>query len=492
MQRVLVLNNFSIKKISRFFFTFIFIFAFFAHSAFAAKLDVVPTFGSVNVGDNLKIRIVLTSSDQSANAISGTVNFSKDLLTLNSISKSDSLVSLWPVEPSYSNQNGTADFEGVVLNGYKGSSGNILTLYFKAKSSGTAVVKFNNASVLANDGQGTQILNSTGEARFDIAPLKEVVPVPVVNSRPVTAVDKLAASILIEEIKKSDDLDPHSRFLITSVNTKPNANYNIILDNTPYVWNDSGTHIFETVPLPKGIHSLKVSIQSVSSEIVSKSITFSNSGILTPVFTDYSNNILENEYLVVKGIADPSTFIIITSDAVLSEGGDTKHESLTVKSNEKGLFTYVSENRAIKGVYMISASARTTDGMESSNSAPIKISVNAKMESIAGRLTNIFSTIVPLVAILVLLILIVVFGWYRILHYKERMRKRLLETRAIVDKSFGILQEDLDEEAKILKKAKAMQPLTEDERAFVTQFKKDINAAERTIEEDIKNSDKGI
>lgn len=491
MQRVGSFHNFYKRIISCFILTFIFVFTFSMPVAFAAKLDVVPTFGAVNVGDNIKIRVVLSSSDQPANAISGSVSFSNDLLTLNSISKSDSLVSLWPVEPSYSNTSGTADFEGVVLSGYKGSNGTILTLYFKAKAPGTALVKFKNASVLANDGQGTQILSATGEARFDVLPLKEKTPLPVVESKSASSSDKTSGSIQIEEIKKSDILDPRSRFLITSMNTKLGASYSIMLDNTPYVWNDSGTHIFETVPLSKGIHSLKVSIESINSEIISKSISFTNSSILTPVFTDYSNNVIENEYIVVKGLADPMSFVTITSDGIVG-GSDAKHESVTVKSNEKGLFTYVSENRAVKGVYMITASAKSNDGVESGVSTPIKIAVSEKAGTLSGKLMNIFSTVVPLVAVLVLLILLVIFGWYRIMHYKEHVRKRLLATRAIVDKSFSILEEDLEEETKILKKVKALKPLTEDEKTFVNQFKKDLEAAERTIEEDIKNSNSGI
>lgn len=487
MLKVFTLNKTYRKVIPTF--LFIFIFSVFINTAYAAKLDVVPTFGSVNVGDNIKIRVVLSSSDQPANAISGSVSFSSDLLTLNSISKSDSLVSLWPVEPSYSNSSGTADFEGVVLNGYKGASGTILTLFFKANASGTALVKFSNASVLANDGQGTQILSSTGEARFDITPLKEKVNIPTVDITNQNNVDKKSANILIEEIKKVDELDSHSRFLITSSNTKPGASYQITLDNTPYVWNDSGSHIFETVPLTKGIHSIKVSIESLNGDMISKSITFSNTGMLTPVFTDYSNDVVENEYIVVKGVADPSTFIIINSDAILVDGTTSKHESLTLKSNEKGLFTYVSENRAQRGVYTISASARSSDGIESGETAPIKISVKASSRSFISQATNLLSSIVPLVSLIVLLIIVIIFGWYKILHYREHLRKRLLATRAVVGKSFSILEEDLDEESKILKKMKSMQPLSEDERTFVNQFKKDLDSAERTIEEDIKNSD---
>ncbi len=467
-------------------FLIIFFFAFHGR-VFAATLEVVPTFGSVTVGDNIKVKLVLSSANQSANAVSGKVSFSKELLTLNSISKSDSLISLWPVEPTYSNSNGSASFEGVVLNGYKGSSGTVLTLFFKAKASGNAVIKFSDASVLANDGQGTQILSGTGESRFDISDVKEK-PDSNVVQQTSNLNDKSNPSIQIEEIKKKDEMDPRSRFLITTTGVSSNATYQIFLDNTPYVWNDSGNHIFETVPLSRGIHSVKVSVETLDGTVISKSVSFSNTGIATPEFTDYSNDVSENEYIVVKGTADPLTFIIITSDAILTNNKESKHESVTIKSNEKGLFTYVSENRVEQGVYMISASARSNGGVESESTPPIKISVNAREKSILGRITNMFSLVVPIVGLLVLLILITVYGWYKILHYKERMRKRLSITKTLVDKSFDILEEDLDEENKIIKKVRDNKPLTEDERDFVNQFKKDISSAERTIVDDIKNS----
>lgn len=485
-------TNLNRKIFQTVFLCFVFFSSFFVSHVNAAKLDVVSTYGSVNVGDNVKVRIILSSTDQSANAVSSTVSFSNDLLTLNSISKSDSIISLWPVEPSYSNAKGTVNIEGVVLNGYKGSNGIILTLFFKAKASGVATIKLSNASVLANDGQGTQILSSTGETHFDITEGKEKEKVinNIVESVPVINNAKDISSIQIEEIKKKDEKDSHSRFFITSVAKKSTAPYKIELDNTPYVWDDTGDHIFETVPLSRGIHSIKVYVETVSGEIISKSLSFNNTGILTPVFTDYSNDISENEYIVVKGKADPNTYVIISMDTTLSNG-EIKHESTTLKSNEKGLFTYVSETKLVKGIYFISASARTEGGIESESTSPIKILVKGDA-TIIGKIMNVFSTVVPLVALLVLLIVITAFGWYRVLHYKIRIHKRLIESRALINKSFSIIEEDFQEESRIFKKLKSLQPLTEDEKAFVAQFKKDIEAAERTIISDIKDSDKGI
>ncbi len=138
-------------------------------AASAASLYPSPSSGSYNIGQTFTVTIYISSPDQEMNAISGSLNFPTDKLEVTSLSKTSSVVTLWVEEPSYSNSQGTVSFEGIVLNpGYKGAAGKVLSVGFKTKSSGSADVKFSSGSVLANDGQGTNILNGLGTARFAI------------------------------------------------------------------------------------------------------------------------------------------------------------------------------------------------------------------------------------------------------------------------------------------------------------------------------------
>ncbi|OGI95062.1 hypothetical protein A2917_01635 [Candidatus Nomurabacteria bacterium RIFCSPLOWO2_01_FULL_42_17] len=385
----------SAKKFSAkivFGFSFIFL-LFFAHEAYAASLSLSPSSGSYNVGDAFSVRIILSSTDQSANAVAANIAFSKNLLTLTSISKTNSLVNIWALEPSYSNVNGTADMEGVILNGYTGSNGTIITFYFKAKAAGNANIRFASSSVLANDGQGTNIIKSSGQANFSISPLKEKVATeePIVQTQ-----------------------------------------------------------------------------------------------VSTPVFTDYSKDIHEGEFLVVKGLADPNTEIFINSDAVLSSTQEVAHVLAVVKSDEKGAFTYVSE-KARSGTYMITAQAHYPDGVFSEKTLPIKISVSPLLSTlIPNNIMGLLSIIIPILALIILLILLMIWGWHHILHYREYMQKKLIEARNVVSKSFNILDEDVKEEVKIFKKIKALESLSNEDRLFINQFKKDIEAAEKVILNKIK------
>ncbi len=280
---------------------FIFLFFIFsAHTVSAAELSLVPASGTMSVGDTVRVRMMLSSNDTSANAISATLSFSKDILTLTSISKSDSLISLWPVEPSYLNVDGSINMEGVILSGYKGSNGMILTFFFKAKAIGSANIKFNTASVLANDGVGSNILTGTRESHFDVTAPKEKTTVPTVGA-PI-----------------------------------------------------------QTVP---------VNTTNPSTPIAST--------ITTPIFIDYSKNVRSGEFLVVKGRADPDVTIAITSDGFTRGTDEPIHESTTVKTNDQGLFAYVSGTRVEKGrSYIVTAKAYNAQGIESNTTLPIKISVS--------------------------------------------------------------------------------------------------------------------
>ncbi|OHA21791.1 MAG: hypothetical protein A2849_02550 [Candidatus Taylorbacteria bacterium RIFCSPHIGHO2_01_FULL_51_15] len=138
--------------------------------ASAATLNFSPPSGSHNVGSTFSTNVIVESTDQAMNAVSGVISFPWDKLEVVSISKQGSILSLWPAEPSFSNSAGTINFEGIVLNpGYTGASGKILTITFRVRNSGTANVSFSSGSVLANDGTGANILNGMRVAVFTFA-----------------------------------------------------------------------------------------------------------------------------------------------------------------------------------------------------------------------------------------------------------------------------------------------------------------------------------
>ena len=154
-------------------------------ATYAATLSVSPTTGTYAVGSTITARVVVGSGGVSVNAVSGALTFPADKLTLTSVSKSGSVVTLWVQEPTYSNASGTASFEGVMLNGYTGNAGTVLTFTFRAKAQGSARVALASSSaVLLNDGQGTNATNGVGSATYTITP-PVVKPTPTPTPKPI-------------------------------------------------------------------------------------------------------------------------------------------------------------------------------------------------------------------------------------------------------------------------------------------------------------------
>ncbi|MDQ3075961.1 MAG: cohesin domain-containing protein [bacterium] len=138
----------------------------FAHAAGASLfLNNPPKI--VEEGSTVIVDVKVNSGGEVINAISGVLSFPQNILSVNSISKGNSLISLWIEEPKVGS--GQISFEGVILNpGYAGASGQIFRIIFNAKKTGLVTLNFKEGSILANDGLGSNLLTGFGSTKFTI------------------------------------------------------------------------------------------------------------------------------------------------------------------------------------------------------------------------------------------------------------------------------------------------------------------------------------
>ncbi len=178
------INKNSSSKLKKFFLnSAIFVgalFLLFPNLSFGADLKIGANYSTYQVGDNVSVRVSVASPGQAINAVSGTLKFPADKLQVVSLSKASSVVNLWVQEPAFSNTTGEVNFEGAILNpGFVGASGLALTINFKAKKEGTVNLNYSVGSILANDGQGTNVLGKLGQLNLTIKPATAVPTVPV-------------------------------------------------------------------------------------------------------------------------------------------------------------------------------------------------------------------------------------------------------------------------------------------------------------------------
>lgn len=123
----------------------------------------------IKEGERVTVDVKINSQKQSVNAVSGALSFPTSLLQVVSISKEKSIINLWTEEPRLISNK--ILFEGIILNpGFQGSNGVIFHIIFEAKKSGSVSINFNEGSILANDGLGTNVIGSLGSSNFKIIP----------------------------------------------------------------------------------------------------------------------------------------------------------------------------------------------------------------------------------------------------------------------------------------------------------------------------------
>ena len=169
-------------KIFKIVFLFSFIFAL-PSFARAASLSITPSNSSFEVGDAMTLQLVV-SSNTPMNAVSSSIQFPKDIVSIESVSKAGSILNFWAVEPTFSKTTNIVNLEGVSLGGFNGTTGNVVSIRLRALKEGTGSINFINGLVLANDGNGTDLNASLNRSNITVkkAQLKKPeVVVPVVE-----------------------------------------------------------------------------------------------------------------------------------------------------------------------------------------------------------------------------------------------------------------------------------------------------------------------
>jgi hypothetical protein len=176
----------------------------------AASLYFSPSSITRSEGQTFSATLRVNTEGQAINAAQGSVVFDTSKLEVISLSKTGSIFNLWTQDPTFSNAEGSADFEGGLPSpGYSGSSGLILTITFRVKpgTQGSTEASLVSGAILANDGEGTNILTALGKidvgvnnsALVSVTPTLTLTPTPQNNGAP---------SLLQASIYSSSNPDP--------------------------------------------------------------------------------------------------------------------------------------------------------------------------------------------------------------------------------------------------------------------------------------------
>ncbi len=392
---------------------------------FAASFSVSPATGSYVVGNTFTIAINVGSGGKVMNAASGTLSFSKDVIEVVSLSKTGSIVNLWVQEPQYSNSMGIVSFEGIVLNPGFNGTGKILTVTFRAKNAGNAKFAFSNGSVLANDGNGTNILKELGTGALTITP-SALIP-PVVEPKPAPVVPVVPAAQIV-----------------------------------------SGT-----IPATSATQ-IELPLVNIAPAVI----------VNPPKLNQYPSLIRKGEPIVFTGTTDypqSTVRVMITHQ----ENGEQKAYNVT--TDDKGIFILAITESLSKGVYQFSLQAVDGQGNEGSSSQPGTFVVqSAQMVTFGEHVISMLSIVFGLGALMFIIAVLFVQAWHTLVRMRRKISRHVIEAESEVHEAFGILQDTMKEQIMLLEITRKHRTLTEEEQVVLKSIQKNIKKMEEFVIEDLE------
>ncbi len=176
----------------------LFVVSFFPSLAKAATLSINPSSGNFEAGQSVSVKVFASSTGTPFNAVSGVVSFPTSIFSIESVSKSGSILDFWVSEPYISKSAGTVKFEGVSLGGSGKTSGTVITIKLRAKNVGVGKAFFQSGQILANDGEGTDMTGALNGADYSVVEATKVTPTPKPKPTPVK----------VEEIEEVEPVQP--------------------------------------------------------------------------------------------------------------------------------------------------------------------------------------------------------------------------------------------------------------------------------------------
>ncbi len=477
------------KEIKTVFLLSILCFLFSAFFAQAASLYFSPSSGSYATGEQFLAVVYVSSADQAMNAASGVISFPQDKLEVVSLSKSASIFSLWVQEPSFSNNAGAINFEGIVLNpGFTGSGAKIITINFKVRAAGNAPLNFVSGSVLANDGKGTNILASLGSAQFSLGGATPTIPESESTTPSVVSGAPSAPKI--------------------SSSTHPDSNKWYAKKDAKFTW-----------PVPSGVTGIRLLVGKIP--VATPTVTY-KSAINEKEITDLADGIwyFHAQFRNANGWGEISHFrfqidtqppepffikfiggnetdnlqptaLFDTTDSLsgidyykikIGEGDIFPVSAEIVKSN---LYTLPLQMPGKRNI-LVQAFDRAGNFTITSTEFTI-LPPPSTLVKVSAGLTKFLAAVIPLVALIILLILTLVYGWHKLSLFKKKVRKETKETKEALHQAFNALKEETEEQ---VAKLDGKPDLSEREKKICNNLKKALKISEEFIGKEIEDIEK--
>lgn len=489
-------------------FTFI---LFYANVALAATLQLSPGTGSFTNGQTFTAAVRVQPSGANINAVEATLKFDPTALSVVSVNRDGSAFSLWTVEPTFSNSAGTITFGGGSPTPFSSAS-NLINVTFRTLKEGSAAVSFSTASILAADGQGTNVYQSSPAANFTVAAATAPPPTPTPTTPPPTTPTTPANS------------DSSSEALIFGDPPRaPEVGSTAFIDSE--VWYKSTEGLF-TWTLPFDVNALAVEIATSADNVpnlnedaiyeppidefrITKDMLIDGVQYLSVRFKNQVDwGVTLNRKLQIDGTAPlpfdidirmgttPSSFPLLVFEARDETSGIAYYE-LTIADQETFRVTpdeaklgYLLRDLE-DGTYTVKIVAYDQAGNSRESTKPVLITagwIKPVVTEEATSFWDFFTAINLLILFLIVVVILqIVYIWYernQIKIKEEKLRRETREVQDQMEKIFSALRDEIYDQVNTITKRKR---LSKNEKEAVEGLNQALEVSETLIEKEIND-----
>ncbi len=511
---MIVQNNKLAHFIKSIFLAFIlFIFFGFLTEVYAATLQLSPGTGSYSSGQTFTATVKVLPAGQSINAVEATLKFDPKSLSVVSISKDGSAFSLWTVEPTFSNTNGTVSFGGGSPTPFTATS-NLVNVTFRTVAEGTGTVNFSNSSILAADGRGTDVYQTSPGATYSIAVASTPTPTPAPAPTPAPTP---------EPTPTSSDEDKEEALIFGDPPRAPEIGSPAFLD--PEVWYKNTEGLFSWT-LPFDVNAMAIELATSSDNVPSKN----KDAIIDPPIDEFritKDLVVDGEQylsiqfknqvdwgavlnrklridttppelfqIVVRAGTTPSTFPLVVFEAEDKTSGIAYYEMtiadkepLKITPDEAKLGYLLKELE--NGTYTVRVIAYDQAGntREATKAVLITAGWIKPVELVdESSLLDILSPInLFIFFLLVVIVLQLIYIWFEKKNLRQKEDKLRKETREIQDqmeKIFSALRDEIYDQVNMITKRKR---LSKNEKEAVEGLNQALEVSETLIEKEIND-----
>jgi hypothetical protein len=163
-------------------------------------------------------------------------------------------------------------------------------------------------------------------------------------------------------------------------------------------------------------------------------------------------------------------------------------ENFKIKSDQDSKFEFNIPNIKDSGEYTIWAEILNYSGVKTISSPKIKVQgIKPVLTQIGSFTTGLLSMLIPALAMLILLMLMIYYGWYKFKFLRTMIKREVDDVESALHKAFNLLHKNVYEQIKTIENVKAVRALTKEEDKIMGQLKEILAKSEQNFGKEISD-----